>query len=103
MQWHAAVEQHDRLVVGVEAGSGKFLWGYNPVANATANIPTPLVRDDYIFCSTGYGTGAALLELKPVDGGGVRHIAFFAGASSVGGQCRHPVAGTDGRQPAGGI
>ena len=69
----AGVKQYVQLmgrgVVGVEAEAGKFLWGYNPVANATANIPTPLIHDDYVFCSTGYGAGAALLELKPADGG----------------------------------
>ena len=72
----AGVKQYVQLmgrgVVGIDAATGKFLWGYNPVANATANIPTPLVHDDYVFCSTGYGAGAALLELKPVEGGGVR-------------------------------
>ena len=57
----AGVKQYVQLmgrgVVGVDAETGKFLWGYNPVANATANIPTPLVHDDYVFCSTGYGAG----------------------------------------------
>ncbi len=69
----AGVKQYVQLlgrgVVGIEADAGKFLWGYNPVANPTANIPTPLVHDNYVFCSTGYGTGAALLELKPADDG----------------------------------
>src|SRR5690606_38451404 len=45
--------------------------GYNKVANPTANIPTPIVHDDYIFCSTGYQTGSALLKLSPSDDGGV--------------------------------
>ena len=40
-------------VVGVDAASGKFLWGYGRVANRTANIPTPLVQDDFVFCSSG--------------------------------------------------
>jgi outer membrane protein assembly factor BamB len=35
------------------------------VANATANIPSVLVREDYVFTSTAYGTGAALLKLSP--------------------------------------
>ncbi len=64
------VQLMGRGVVGVDARSGKFLWGYNRVANGTANIPTPLVVDDYIFCSSGYRTGAALLKLVP-DGDGV--------------------------------
>ena len=52
-----------RGLIGVEASSGRFLWGYNRVANDVANIATPLVQGDLIFASTGYGTGAALLRL----------------------------------------
>src|SRR5262249_55512836 len=51
-------------VVGVDAASGKLLWSYNRVANGTANIPTPIVTGDYVFCSSGYGTGAALIKLN---------------------------------------
>ena len=59
-----------RGVVGVSAKDGKFLWGYNRVVNRTANIPTPLVHEDYVFCSTGYQAGA-LLKLE-ADGQGVK-------------------------------
>ncbi|MBC7854986.1 MAG: PQQ-like beta-propeller repeat protein, partial [Pirellulaceae bacterium] len=59
-----------RGVIGVRASDGKYLWGYNAVANGTANIPTPLVDGDFIFCSTGYQTGSALLQLT-ADGDGV--------------------------------
>lgn len=52
-----------RGLVGVNAADGKLLWSYNRIANGTANIPTPLAWDDYVFCSTGYGTGAALLKI----------------------------------------
>ena len=60
-----------RGLIGVEAASGRFLWGYNRVANDVANISTPLVQGDLIFASTGYGTGAALLRLA-ADGDGIR-------------------------------
>ena len=53
-----------RGVIGVSARDGKLLWGYNKVANGTANIPTPIVSGDFVFCSTGYQTGAALLKLS---------------------------------------
>lgn len=58
-----------RGVIGVEAATGRFLWGYNRVANEIANIPTPLIDGELVFVSSGYGTGAALLELVPADGG----------------------------------
>ncbi len=60
-----------RGLVSVRASDGKTLWTYNEVANGTANIPTPLVWDDYVFTSSGYGTGAALLQLTK-DGEGVK-------------------------------
>ncbi|MCC7185047.1 MAG: PQQ-like beta-propeller repeat protein [Acidobacteria bacterium] len=63
------VKQYVRLVgrgvISVRAEDGWFLWGYNRVANGTANIPTPIIKDNLIFTSTGYQTGAALLELSP--------------------------------------
>jgi hypothetical protein len=52
-----------RGVVGVEAKSGKFLWGYNRVANKVANITAPLVRGDYVFATSSYKTGSALLKI----------------------------------------
>ena len=53
-----------RGVIGVDADNGKLLWGYNRTANRTANVPTPLIKDNFVFCSTGYGAGAALLQLS---------------------------------------
>lgn len=62
------VKQYVQLVgqgvIGIRAKDGKFLWRYNGVANAVANIPTPIADGNYIFCSTAYGVGTALLELK---------------------------------------
>lgn len=52
-----------RGVIGVEAATGRFLWGYNKVANTVANITSPLVRGDYVFATTAYSTGAVLLKL----------------------------------------
>jgi outer membrane protein assembly factor BamB len=60
-----------RGAVGVAADDGRFLWGYNRIANAIANIPTPLLDGDRVFVSTGYGTGAALLRLHR-EGEGIR-------------------------------
>jgi outer membrane protein assembly factor BamB len=64
----AGVKQYVQLVgrgvVSVDARSGKMLWGYNRIANGTANVPTPIVTGDFVLCSSGYGEGgAALLRL----------------------------------------
>jgi outer membrane protein assembly factor BamB len=52
-----------RGVIGVEAVTGKFLWGYNRVANGTANITSPVVHGNYVFATTCYGSGSALLKI----------------------------------------
>ncbi|MEQ9407580.1 MAG: PQQ-like beta-propeller repeat protein [Fuerstiella sp.] len=58
-----------RGVVGVSADDGRPLWSYNRVANTTANVPTPIVSGDYVFCTSGYGDGgSALLQLRKTRG-----------------------------------
>ncbi len=52
-----------RGAVGIRASDGKFLWGYNRIANGTASIPTPVARGNHVFVTTSYKTGCALLKL----------------------------------------
>jgi outer membrane protein assembly factor BamB len=59
------VQMLGRGVIGVEAETGRFLWGYNRVANNVANVTSPLVRGDYVFASTAYNTGSVLLKIVP--------------------------------------
>jgi outer membrane protein assembly factor BamB len=58
------IQLFGRGLIGVSAETGQLLWHYERIANGTANIPTAIVSGDYVFCSTGYGTGAALLKLS---------------------------------------
>ncbi len=60
-----------RGLASVAAEDGKLLWRYSRVSNGTANAPTPIVMDDYIFTTGGYGTGSALLKLAPDGKDGV--------------------------------
>jgi hypothetical protein len=83
----SGVKQYVQLVgrglVGVRASDGKFLWGYNRVANQVANISTPIVRANWAFASTGYQTGSALVELqKAADSGVVAREIYFLGAKT---------------------
>jgi outer membrane protein assembly factor BamB len=77
----AGVKQYVQLLgrglVGVRASDGQFLWGYNRVANHVANISTPVVRANYVFASTGYQTGSALLDLQKSGDGVVAREAYF--------------------------
>jgi outer membrane protein assembly factor BamB len=57
-------------LVAVHADTGKLLFRYTKVSNGTANIPTPIIKGDLVFTSTGYGDGgSALLKLTAADGG----------------------------------
>ena len=64
----AGLRQYVQLIgrgaVGVDAQTGRFLWGYHRVANNVANITAPVVRGNYVFVTTAYNTGSALLEIK---------------------------------------
>lgn len=55
-----------RGLIAAEAETGRFLWSYNGIANGTANIPTPVVRGQYVFTTTNYNTGSVLLRISRV-------------------------------------
>ena len=62
------VQLMEKVVVGVEAKTGRFLWRYTGTAKSMANIPTPLAYDDYIYTASRLG-GGGLVKLKVADGG----------------------------------
>jgi outer membrane protein assembly factor BamB len=49
--------------VGLNMKDGELLWRYTNVVNRVANVATPIVAHEYVFLSTDYGTGCALLKL----------------------------------------
>jgi outer membrane protein assembly factor BamB len=80
----AGIRQYVQLVgngvIGISTADGSPLWGYDRIANGVANIPTPIVHEDYVFASTGYGAGAALLRLEPTASGvKVNEVYFHPG------------------------
>jgi outer membrane protein assembly factor BamB len=80
----AGVKQYVQLIgrglIGVRASDGTLLWNYNRIANDVANIPTPIVKGDFVFGSTGYGAGSALVRLsKSGDGVQAQEVYFFEG------------------------
>jgi outer membrane protein assembly factor BamB len=54
--------------IGILAKNGELLWRYSPVSNSTANIATPVIDENFVFLSTAYGTGCALLRLENTGG-----------------------------------
>ena len=77
----AGVRQYVQFVgrglVGVDAKNGRFLWGYNGLANRTANIPTPVVRGNLVFAANGYNAGSVLLKLQPDGKGRVKAVEVY--------------------------
>ncbi|MFN0199854.1 MAG: PQQ-binding-like beta-propeller repeat protein, partial [Planctomycetaceae bacterium] len=65
----AGVRQYVQLagrgLIGIAAEDGRFLWGYNDICNGTANIPSPVVKDDLVFSANGYNSGSVLLKIVP--------------------------------------
>ena len=49
-------------VFGVDAKTGKVLWR-SPWQGRTAVIPTPIVREDHVYISAGYGIGCKLVKI----------------------------------------
>ena len=76
------VQLTGRGLVGVRASDGKLLWSYNQVANDVANISTPVIKGDYVFASTGYQTGSALLKLSKAGDGVTAQEVYFLPAKS---------------------
>jgi outer membrane protein assembly factor BamB len=57
-------------LVGVNATTGKYEFSYDRIANSTANIPTPIVKGNLVFCTTGYDQGgSALVKLTKTPNG----------------------------------
>jgi outer membrane protein assembly factor BamB len=54
-------------VVSFAAKDGKLLWRYGTdgerFGHNTANIPTPIIKGEYVFAAAGYGRGAALIKI----------------------------------------
>jgi outer membrane protein assembly factor BamB len=85
----AGVRQYVQLMgaetgcIGVAAKDGTFLWNYPRVSNGTASIPTPIAHGAYVFCSSGYGTGSALLKLSRSGNGVKAEEVYFLGPSQL--------------------
>jgi outer membrane protein assembly factor BamB len=77
------VQLTGRGLVSVRAQDGKFLWGYNKVANDVANIATPIVEGNHVFASTGYQTGSVLLELAAAGGGVEAKEVYYLPAKTL--------------------
>ena len=61
----------------MRANDGQFLWGNNSTANTLANCTTPLVLRDYVFVSSAYNGGGALIHLTEGENGGIQPTLIY--------------------------
>jgi outer membrane protein assembly factor BamB len=62
------VQMTGSSVAGVAAADGRLLWQF-ACRNPTAAVPTPVVRDDLVYSTSGYDAGCRLLKVTR-DGDG---------------------------------
>jgi outer membrane protein assembly factor BamB len=60
------IQLTEESVVGVST-EGKLLWKATRKGK-TAVIPTPVVKDNFVYVSSGYGTGCNLFKVSSADG-----------------------------------
>lgn len=53
-------------IVGLEPKTGKVLWS-SPWEGKVAVIPTPIVKDQYVYVTSGYGVGCKAIEIDADD------------------------------------
>jgi len=68
-------------VAGLAPATGKVLWRADR-AGKTAVIPTPIVRDDLVFVTSGYGVGCNLFKVTK-DSAGFKAEQTYANTSMV--------------------
>ncbi len=58
------VQRTEKSIVGIAVNGGKLLW-QTSFPGRTAVIPTPIVKDDEVYVTAGYGAGSKLVRIGP--------------------------------------
>ncbi|MBI4623143.1 MAG: PQQ-binding-like beta-propeller repeat protein, partial [Verrucomicrobia bacterium] len=58
------VQRTEKSIVGVAAKDGKLLW-QTSFPGRTAVIPTPIVKDNEVYVTAGYGAGCKMVRIGP--------------------------------------
>lgn len=58
------IQRTEKSVVGIAARDGKLLW-QTSFPGRTAVIPTPIVQDNKVYVTAGYGSGCKLVRIGP--------------------------------------
>ncbi|MCI0641507.1 MAG: PQQ-like beta-propeller repeat protein [Gemmataceae bacterium] len=55
-------------LVGVAAADGRLLWRFAWQTDFDSSIATPIIEQDYVFVSSGYGKGCAMVKIDKLNG-----------------------------------
>jgi outer membrane protein assembly factor BamB len=69
-------------VAGVSPRDGKLLWRADR-SGRTATIPTPVVKDNYVFVTSGYGVGCNLFKVSGDADTGFKAAQVYASKTMV--------------------
>ncbi len=58
------VQRTEKTVVGLAVNDGKLLWETS-FPGRTAVAPTPIVRDNEVYVTAGYGAGCKMVRIEP--------------------------------------
>jgi outer membrane protein assembly factor BamB len=67
------VTMTEKSILGLDAETGKKLWSYEQINMYAVHANTPLYKDGYLYCVSGYGYGGVMLKLS-VDGTKVEKV-----------------------------
>jgi outer membrane protein assembly factor BamB len=60
-------------IIGINSADGSLLWAYSWPNKYSVHPNTPLFQNGQLFCSSGYGKGAVMIELS-ADGSSVKEL-----------------------------
>ena len=54
-----------KSIVGINADNGELLWTHPHITKHDIHANSPLYKDGFVFCSSGYNTGSVKLQISP--------------------------------------
>jgi outer membrane protein assembly factor BamB len=67
------VTMTEKSILGIDAATGTLLWSAEQTNQWSVHANTPVFRNGYLYCMSGYGKGGVMLKLKG-DGSGVNEV-----------------------------
>lgn len=67
------VTMMEKSIIGIDASNGDLLWTHEQTNQWAVHPNTPVFKDGYLYCVSGYGRGGVMLKLSD-DGGKITEV-----------------------------